>query len=682
MRLNTKIALILVVPMVVLTGVFGWAIHTQVLGRFAALEQAQLEQNHSRLIEAIDAELNALETLTRDWGIYDETFEFMRGNNAGYLEANFTEATFDNLQLDGILLFDTVHRVHTQFGFDRASKQFQPLSIGLVNRIARNLGDRKDPDIFQGIVEYEGRVVQLAISPIQDSDAEKESAGSLVMMRFVDQGSVDTLAKRIRLSLAFTPLRGPGSASLPGNAVAALADAPLWTRIDSDAEASSFSMLEDLSGDPTLLMQVTMPRDIYREGLATVTQLIGFTFLALLAFVIGTFFAIRWVALKRLSRMSRRLIAIGSGGSGERLSEQGNDEISRVARSVNAMLDGLDSAYDQRRRASERQRELNALLVRIATDESVAHGDAGALFQLLTGSLAAGASLDRWSLWLTREENQHWECLRACADAGQPGMDVDLLEQLISQQPLPLPDLIRCQFEDSVDHHGLVIVFEVDGRRGALCVEALERDALTQTDELNFLVAATQLIERSLHTHYQNLREQALRKKAELDALTGLANRSMFESRLRRALDEAAGSDRRVGLLFIDLDNFKPINDAHGHDTGDWLLCEVAGRLRERVRADDLVARLGGDEFTIVLTALRSASDAERVADKISEAMNTPFDHDGLILHAGASIGLAWAPEHGSGVADLVKAADVAMYAAKRAGGRQWVTAQPLPQVK
>lgn len=672
MRLNSKIALILVVPMLLLVGMMAVVINSGVMSRFEALERAQQTQNHNRLLEAIDAELAALETLTRDWAVYDETYHFMGGENPGFVDANMSEPTFENLQLNGILLFDLDYRPRAHRGYDRNTHRFAELDIGLIARIADSVRQRRNPEIHRGILEFQGRVAQLAISPIQDSNAEQEPNGYLVMMRFLDQGEVDALAQRIRLSLKFMPLRGPGSIGLPQDALAALKDQPLWLRTDDARTASSFSMLDDLSGEPTLLMQATMPRDIFREGRATARELIGFTFAALLLFVVGTFFAIRHVALKRLSRMSRRLIAMGKASQGERLPVDGNDEIARVARSVNAMLEGLDAAFEERRRASERQRELNALLVRIATDEAVAHGDATALFMVLNGSLAAGASLDAWSLWLSHEEGGDLECLRASAEDGQGAIDAARLRELLSGATLP--DVIPVGFEGH--RHGLVFPFAIDQCRGALCVEATADEALREEDERNFLVAATRLIENSLHTHFQHLREQALRQQAELDPLTGLGNRSMFENGLRRALDLGVGSDRLIGVLFVDLDNFKPINDTHGHAVGDWLLCEVGRRLRERVRADDLVARLGGDEFTLVLTALRAPDDAKRVAQKVSEAMAEPFEHPVAgRLRAGASIGLSWAPDHGVGVADLVHAADQAMYAAKQAGRGGWFAA-------
>lgn len=676
MRLNSKIALILVVPMLMLIGAFAWIIHTQVLNRFAALEQAQQQQNHGRLLEAINSELDDLSRTSLDWGAFDDTYNYMQGQDADYIDANFTPTSLNNLQIDGILLFDRRQQLHTQYSLDRRTQSRVEPPPELLRRIAASLANLPADAHQQGILTVQGRTLALASSPITDSNAELPAIGALVMFKYLDQGAIDGLAKRIKLSLRFSPLEGPDSASIAPEVLAALARQPLWLQNDDPDLAASFSLLNDLSGTPALLMQVSMPRDIYREGLATTRQLIGFTFIALLLFVVATFFAIQRVALGRLSRLSQRLIAIGTkAGNRDRLSMRGNDEITQVARSVNSMLDDLDLAFEQRRRASERQRELNALLVQIATDDAVAHGDTAALFKIMAGSLAAGASLDAWSLWLSCEDGQSFECLRASTDSPLIGMTAERLSRALTQREAGLPNLLNYPF-DEPQQHGLILPFHVDSHLAALCVEAQDPQALRDLDERNFLIAATRLIERALRTYFQNLREQDLRQRAEIDELTGLANRSMFEIALMKRLNQVHDQAQRVGLLFIDLDHFKPINDTHGHAVGDWLLRQVAERLQALVRGDDLVARLGGDEFTIILNNLRSPEDAERIAEKILQSLNSPFLHDATALHIGASIGLAWAPEHGSSVAELVKAADLAMYKAKQHGRGNWAQAQ------
>ncbi|MDP3848808.1 MAG: diguanylate cyclase [Pseudomonas sp.] len=675
MRLNSKIALILVVPMLILIGAFAWAIHSQVLGRFAVLERAQQEQNHQRLLEAINNELDTLSRIGIDYSGWDDTYQFMQDHNPDYIAANLTPGTLINLQIDGILLFDRHQQLQTQLNLDSTSNKPTQPSSELLQRIAANLASLPADARQQGILTVQGRALALVSSPITDSNGELPPLGTLVMFRYLDRGVIDNLAKRTKLNLHFSLLQGPGSATIAPEVLAALARQPLWLQSDDPDTASSYSLFNDLIGTPALLIQVSMPRDIYHEGLATARQLLSFTFVALLAFVSATFLAIHRTALKRLTRLSRGLATIGNNSaSHKRLETQGNDEISQVARAVNVMLDDLDLAFEQRRSASERQRELNALLVRIATDDSVLHGDTTALFAIMAGSLTTGASLDAWSLWLAAHDGQSFDCLRASADAAI-GMTSEQLSNALTQRESGLPNLLQCQFA-SPQHHGLILPFHVDSHLAALCVEAHDPQALCEPDERDFLLAATRLIERALCTHFQNLREQDLRQRAEIDGLTGLANRSMFEIALMQHLAQVRGDAGMVGLLFIDLDHFKAVNDTHGHAAGDWLLCQVAERLRAQVRADDLVARLGGDEFTIILSNLHSGADAERIAEKILQALSHPFLYQETPLRTGASIGLAWAPEHGSSVAELVKAADLAMYKAKQHGRGNWTQAQ------
>jgi diguanylate cyclase (GGDEF)-like protein len=676
-RLNTKIALILVIPMLLLIGAFAWAIHSQVLNRFAILEQAEQKQNHQRLLEAINTELDSLSRIGLDYSTWDDTYNYMQDQQPNFVSANLTPSTLSNLQIDGILLFDQHHQLHTQYSLDRRAPHHNELPKALLEHIANSLSKPTEATQQQGILTFQGRTLELASSPITDSNGEQPALGTLVLFKYLGQGAIDSLAKRIKLELHIQPLEGQGSENIDPSIIAALNQQALWLQSEDANTTSSYSKLSDLTGKPALLMQVRMPRDTYREGLTTVRTLLAFTFMALLLFVAGTFLAIHRVALKRLSELSQRLTSIGrQDARDERLAIGGSDEITQVAHAVNAMLDNLEQAFAQRRSASERQRELNALLVCIATDDAVAHGDTAALFRIMAGSLTAGTSLDAWSLWLSSEDGQSFDCLRSSS-----GVTIDMtaaqLQQALSERANGLLNLLTCKFAQP-QHHGLILPFHVDSHLGALCVEARSAEALSAPEEVDFLIAATQLIERSLRTHFQNLREHELRQRAENDALTGLANRSLFEIELMQRLKEVHNSQRILGLIFIDLDYFKPVNDTYGHAVGDWLLCQVAARLREQVRADDLVARLGGDEFTIILSSLHSVEDATRLTEKIMQAMRRPFIHGAIRLECGASMGLAWAPAHGSNVADLVKAADLAMYAAKQRGRGNWQQA-PLP---
>lgn len=179
------------------------------------------------------------------------------------------------------------------------------------------------------------------------------------------------------------------------------------------------------------------------------------------------------------------------------------------------------------------------------------------------------------------------------------------------------------------------------------------------------------------------LRSQGqLRNQIELlalyDNLTGLANRHLLLGHLRKALPLAQRRQTKIAVLFIDLDEFKPINDRFGHPAGDALLQAVSRRLQACIRDCDLAARLGGDEFVVVLSDIRNDSDAMQVAGKILKALSEPVIADGRSLPLSASIGIAVSPDDGSKAEDILEAADQAMYAAKSGGNGSLARSCPL----
>jgi diguanylate cyclase (GGDEF)-like protein/PAS domain S-box-containing protein len=165
---------------------------------------------------------------------------------------------------------------------------------------------------------------------------------------------------------------------------------------------------------------------------------------------------------------------------------------------------------------------------------------------------------------------------------------------------------------------------------------------------------------------------------AHHDALTSLPNRVLLFDRLSEAIRDARRQGQRVGVLFIDLDGFKPINDQYGHEVGDTVLQTCAQRLRGIVRECDTVARLGGDEFVVVLRQIEQPKHAGLLADKILSGLRMPFTHGERSFALTGSIGVALWPEDGDEAATLLKKADSAMYAAKQGGRAAWLFASTL----
>jgi len=162
--------------------------------------------------------------------------------------------------------------------------------------------------------------------------------------------------------------------------------------------------------------------------------------------------------------------------------------------------------------------------------------------------------------------------------------------------------------------------------------------------------------------------EATIQFQAYHDLLTRLPNRTLFKKRLRRALTQARRREEAVAVIYMDLDRFKAINDHFGHIVGDQLLCAVADRIAAELRQGDILARLGGDEFALLLPDVESVDGAERVAEKLFNALKVPFLFDGQELFTSISMGIAMFPQHGDTADALLKNADIAMYHGRTEG--------------
>ncbi len=176
---------------------------------------------------------------------------------------------------------------------------------------------------------------------------------------------------------------------------------------------------------------------------------------------------------------------------------------------------------------------------------------------------------------------------------------------------------------------------------------------------------------------WQNLKQEEatslfFKKKAHIDALTGLCNRTSFEAHVGAAISVAKSKDTKLGILFIDLDGFKPINDNFGHQAGDWLLQQVSTRFLNTLRDIDVIARQGGDEFLVLLQGVTDTQKFNIVAEKLIDSLKPEFEIEGKKVQISASIGISHFPQHGTDLGTLITRADAAMYVAKKSGKNTW----------
>lgn len=230
---------------------------------------------------------------------------------------------------------------------------------------------------------------------------------------------------------------------------------------------------------------------------------------------------------------------------------------------------------------------------------------------------------------------------------------IDVIEHLARTKPYLPTVLLTGQFDHAID------------------VAAMRAGA---TDFLEKSRFDSQLLDRTIRYAVEQKRnEQRLSALVERDDLTGLYNRAGLSEKLEGSMAIADRTDRMLGVLFLDMDRFKHVNDSLGHPVGDALLQEVAARLVACCRSTDIVARMGGDEFAIIATHLNESSGAGYLAEKILDSFSEPFELSGHVLHAGISIGVTTYPDDIGDAGQLLMNADMALYRAKEEGRNRYM---------
>ncbi|WP_158289694.1 sensor domain-containing diguanylate cyclase [Paenibacillus flagellatus] len=190
-------------------------------------------------------------------------------------------------------------------------------------------------------------------------------------------------------------------------------------------------------------------------------------------------------------------------------------------------------------------------------------------------------------------------------------------------------------------------------------------------EDLSYIAVLTKDITKQKRT------EESLRTMAFHDSLTGLPNRRLFKEHLLHSLAQAKRNRGLLGLLYLDIDDFKRINDTMGHETGDEFLKAFAKRVKGCIREIDMVARMGGDEFTVLLPTVDSAANVDKVAKRILAAISAPWESHGHQFHATVSGGIVVYPENGEDATTLLRHVDMALYSVKGSGRNNFVFYDP-----
>ena len=598
---------------------------------------AQLEQESARLalfhvISAVRADIDALDATVTDWAAWDDTYAFVQNPSRRYAESNLTADSLAALRVAYMVFVDASGRIVFTRGINLDTREDAEVPPDLIAQL-RPEGSLLRRSRAAGVLLAGGAPLLVAAEPILTSRKEGPPAGTLVFARPLSPAFLDALAARDDIALDTSPWKD--DAPLDGSTALRqrLSQAGWALRPLDDNRIAAYGLLRDFGRRPALVVRAVMPRRIHARSQDTLLYLLAACFLVALVVGAANYLVFDRTALARLARLTHHLRGIANGpDASARVPAEGRDELSELARSINAVLSALEQAEREVRDSERRSRELSELL-----PAPVFETDADAR--------------------LTYVNRAAYETFGYTEQDLQRGIHV--LETLAPEERTRAAERLRTLFAGRPPEMSEYTALRKDGSRFPVAIHCVRVLRDGKPIGLRGIVVDMTTQKRA---------EETIRQQALYDPLTQLPNRALLERRIEAALDQARRANHLVAILYLDLDRFKFINDTFGHALGDKLLRYIGARLKASLRAGDTVARVGGDEFVVLFPDIHDRRGAIAAARQAIRAVASPFDLDGAEVHITASGGLSLFPKDGDNAPVLLRKADAALYLAKERG--------------
>ncbi|MDX3945379.1 diguanylate cyclase [Pseudomonas aeruginosa] len=609
------------------------------LSRFDREDQQRLQEGATVLHNRLDFELKRHLDIVRTYAWWDASYDFIQRPNETFEQENLDHEMLDDLGFDFVLFLDD--RGHLQlkqwsppapdqrvlFGAPSASDQalLEALQQRAIRLGALDFRGRTDHSLSE-LLLVDNLPTLLVSVPISNNQGSAPAKGAILAGYFLDRERLANLREQMQADLQPMPNIATDSTWKPMRSRSGSThnQALLSPRrfIGEHVQQVSVQYLSS-SGEPQLRFDITKKRLLYIQGEKAINFFLGASLLvALGAFLVGYLALELWV-LRRVQRLNREVAEVGRNAHSIRLSDFGNDELGQLAGEMNQMLERLehsearDRAILQSMRDGYFEMDVDGVILTVNP----------ALCQLLGQTRETLIGHPYYELL---GEDDLARARQPFQRAMQSGAGKTFAI------PLQRADGSLGYFEATVS-----LIHDLQGElRG---YRGIVRDVSDQI------------------AYQQQLLEMAYR-----DPLTGLGNRKAFDEQLGQALLRAGSGGSELALLYLDLDRFKEVNDRFGHDIGDTLLRTVAERVRSTLRQPDKAYRLGGDEFAVLLEDSQE-NNPQRLAERLLAALVQPIALNGeRIDFVTPSIGIALYPRHAGDAEGLVRAADSAMYEAKR----------------
>lgn len=585
----------------------------------------------------IGAQAHALDAIAHDWGSWDDTVDFVDGKAPLYIASNRPDQVLRQLGFDAVIIQNLKgdRLIET---YSAALKDNARMTVGLRAALAPG-GEYLTPvdgDITKGrsgVIGVGGSAVLVASRPVVSTDETGAIHGTVLFARMLDTSVLKHVDADVKVQLRAT---SPDDPSIPDDVRQAIlapgARDSIAVEVVRPLALTGYLRVDSGKRPALVLFSPIEPVD-YALMTQSISALVVLLLVGGMLWALVAFWVVDNTSLSRLTwlRDSMSLIADGGELSGRiPLEDGGRNEATMVARAVNSMLDALGRSHERVRESEERHR----VLVETMPD---------AVFTLTLDGVFTFAN--QQAEWLTGYSRDHLVGLR--------------YDRVLAKQSV---GIVRQRLENPPATVRPIAVAFIDQGGRELPVDL----SISPVHDSEGNTIATTWIARDVTERREF--EDRLVYLASHDHLTGLFNRRRFEEEVSQRLAETSRHGGGGALLWIDLDNFKAVNDSFGHRIGDELLREVASALGKRSRESQVLARLGGDEFAILLPRAEK-DEAVKAAERIlGELAALPLRAESRPLRVSASVGVAMYPEHAETVDQLLLRADSAMYSAKEDG--------------
>lgn len=646
---KTSIGLIIIVIITILT--ISLLLRLFILSQFKITEIKEAEKNMERFMGIIDKEVDNVDSFCRDYAYWNDTYNFMLAPAQDYINANFNPAYMKTQKIQFVCHIDLKGKVIFHVCYDADSDSYRIVELNdfknkesdmshMISSVMDNNFEEK------GIITTSQGLFIVAAHPVRDDYMKAPPRGKIIFGRKLNENVLKKMYSLLKIEGEITPLSKISDKQYK-EAESLFKNGNKYVFRMEDDFIDTLSFLKNIKNKPAALISIRYQRDIKAIGVQTIHVSAGIIFVCGLIILFGVLFFFKKNVLAPIEKLTERAALIEYNCDfNSRLPVKTNDEISTLAWAFNALLDRLSEVnFSLEQKVTERTRDL-----------LTANQELMLMQQVFDHSLEGILITDKNANILKVNP----------AFIAITGYEAD---EVLGKNPRILKS----------DHHDEYYYKDMwknlmDSGHWANEIWNRHKDGRAYPEWLSISAIKDSGTET---THYVGLfhdisdikrQEEFIRHQAFHDSLTGLPNRPLLINRIDKAIAHAKRENLKFGIIFLDLDNFKNINDSLGHAIGDLLLKEASERLRQVARNVDTVARLGGDEFIVLVEDISDEKPVTSLAQRIIDSFKKQFSVKDNNLHVGTSIGIAMFPEDGEDAEVLIRNADIAMYRAKENG--------------